>query len=288
MTLKRIIFPVSPEGRDALSACLFDAGAGAVEEQDEGLSTYAETTEALEQQLDAHSVFRAHCAAAALDFSLGAVRIEDVTNDWQQTWQSALKEVALTQNLRLIPVQQPDAAQQIYSDAIYFLPDASFGSGDHATTQLAARRIENLVQQGHQQIFDVGTGNGVLALVAVHAGATEVLASDIDEIAIRSARKNIELNQMQKAIRLLPGSADVDEGSFDLVVANIATTTLLDLKVALIQRVNAGGYLLLTGILAEDGDSVAQAYAEQGCTEEERHELDGWVLLVLRKSRSSA
>lgn len=265
---------------DGLSACLFEAGAGGLEEGPSRLCVYADSEADLE-------VFR----AAALSFAARIKTFEpdaefefkvDVPDEsWKSTWQEALGPVQVTSTWTLRPTHCRPAPKK--EKTLWFKPEASFGSGEHATTQLAAEYLEVFIAQNHlSEIFDVGTGTGVLAMVAAKAGATRIFAVDSDNVSVEAARRNIELNGLEAAIRVEQGSANSATEKYPLVVANINTHILRALAQDLSSALNETGTLVLTGLLEEDIPDLTREFQSHGVALTLHSQRDGWALLLGR------
>lgn len=162
-------------------------------------------------------------------------------------------------------------------------PGLAFGTGLHPTTQLCVAALEDFLQPG-MHVLDLGTGTGILALVAAKLGAAEVLAVDNNSDAVAVARHNARDNDVAHVIRLLHGSLPDVGGTYDLVVANILAHIIIDMaKSGLAKRVKLGGTLVVSGVLVEQADDVSTALGQQGLRVTERRRQDEWVALVARK-----
>ena len=143
-----------------------------------------------------------------------------------------MKPERLTDTLLIQPVHSPDPDPGVR--VLRYYPELAFGTGGHATTRLAARAVEAEVQaKPGAALLDVGTGNGVLAMVGLLAGASEAVGLDIDENAVRAATANAELNGLEDRARFLTLPLGELDATFPLVVANIDAPTLLALAGAL-------------------------------------------------------
>ncbi len=262
---------------DGLSACLFDAGAGGLEEGPSRLCVYGENEAALEVYRTAAMGFAERISVFEPDAEF-EFKIDVPDESWQSTWQEALGPVQITSTWVLRPTHCQPAPKK--EKTLWFKPEASFGSGEHATTRLAAEYLEQFVQQ-HQitEIFDVGTGTGVLAMVAAKAGATRIFAVDNDRISVDAARHNIELNQLEANICIEEGSAGSATEKYPLVVANINTHILVTLAQDLCTTLSADGTLVLTGLLEEDIPELVQVFQNHGVELSCHSKLDGWALL---------
>ena len=128
----------------------------------------------------------------------------------------------------------------------------SFGTGHHATTQLMVEALLNSEVKG-KRILDMGSGTGVLAIVAAKLDAESVLAVEIDDMAEESVRENIELNNVGEKIVSVCGDATAIEGKkFDIVLANINRNVLLADMKAYAKTLSEGGELIMSGFLEED------------------------------------
>jgi ribosomal protein L11 methyltransferase len=160
----------------------------------------------------------------------------------------------------------------------------AFGSGAHGATELAIVALENLVRPG-DRVLDVGTGTGILALVAARLGASAVDAVDIDPGAVRVAQENVARNSLGDVIRVELGSLGPGQpisGTYDVVVANNMARILIELAAGMTSAVRAGGTLILSGMADFREEQVREAFEALGWRVVQR-EQDTWVMLVLRQ-----
>jgi len=157
-----------------------------------------------------------------------------------------------------------------------------FGTGEHATTRLALTLMEEHLQEG-DRVLDVGTGSGVLALAAARLGARQVLAIDIDPLAVMSAEANVQLNGLEGVVRVRQGSLEVVEAAlYEVVLANILSPVIRRLAPDLRQLLRPEGVLITAGIVAAEADDIRAALAAAGFQlQQERAESD-WHAFVLR------
>lgn len=192
--------------------------------------------------------------------------------DWVRLTQSQFDPVEITPTFWIVPTwhEPPAAAREV----IRLDPGLAFGTGTHPTTRMCLRWIAGHAPRG-QRVLDYGCGSGILAIGAAKFGAAPIVAVDIDPAAVESTRLNAEAN----GTRLDTGLPDVVDGRFDLVLANILATPLKVLAPLLCERVQAGGHLVLAGILARQEDELREAYApwvDLRVSDEE----DGWILMT--------
>lgn len=178
-----------------------------------------------------------------------------------------------------IPVPE-DAAPAAEGDVILRLdPGRAFGSGSHPTTRLVLGAIEEVLAAG-DDVLDVGTGSGVLAVAAARLGAATVVATDIDPAAVAATIVNAARNGVADRIDVSARPLAAVPGAFDVVVANIGASVLRELAGDLAAHVRPGGHLVLCGLLEEQADGVLERL--RGFAELDRPAEDGWVALVLR------
>lgn len=165
-------------------------------------------------------------------------------------------------------------------------PGGAFGHGAHPTTRLALDLLARYVDPG-TRVLDVGSGSGVLAVVAARLGASEVVAVDVDAEARRATAANAARNRVGVHVRAELAAV---AGGFDPVVANLDAPTLLALVPAIVERIAPGGVAVLTGVLAERAGLLADVCAASGAAAIERRQLEDWAALAVRVPpfRSSA
>ena len=124
----------------------------------------------------------------------------------------------------------------------------AFGSGSHPSTRLALAELEQLLE-GNESLLDVGCGSGILSVAAARLGAIDVLGIDIDPSAMRVTEENARANGVEEFVRCSIMPLEEVDGSYDVVVANMLASTLIQNADVLIKRVRAGGRLVISGIL---------------------------------------
>ena len=163
-------------------------------------------------------------------------------------------------------------------------PGMAFGTGLHPTTKLTLLALERHVRP-EMDVLDLGTGSGILAIPAARYGA-RVTALDVSEVAIHVAESNIETNKVADRIAVRRGSVDEVEGrEFDLILANIIASVLIELAPRLAAVLKPGGLLLASGIIEERAAGVRDALTSVGLNLEEQDHEDDWWLLVARRPK---
>ncbi len=199
--------------------------------------------------------------------------------DWAEAWKAHYSVLHIGQRTVIVPAWQAYEAQP--GEVVLRLdPGMAFGTGTHPTTQLCLAALERVIEPG-MRVFDVGAGSGVLAISALRQGAGEVLAVDVDEIAVNSARKNLELNGLSGQIRLETGSIERGEGTYDLLLVNIlAKVIVMLLDQGLADLLAPDGVLVASGIIDEQEAEVRRAFEAHGIEIVERLIEKDWVALI--------
>lgn len=166
-------------------------------------------------------------------------------------------------------------------------PGAAFGTGLHPTTRRCLELLETVVRPG-DYVLDVGTGSGILALAAIGLGATSVVATDVDPIAVDAARRNVRLNEGDGRVVVLEGSVDAAPAGeqFDVVVANIIARVILELAPRLVERVRPGGSLIVGGVIADRADEVEEKLGQLGLAVERFADGD-WITFLGKSTRAT-
>lgn len=202
--------------------------------------------------------------------------------NWNAVWESNFDEVEVRGEV-LIRAPFHKERPDYKGLEIIIQPKMSFGTGHHCTTQLM---IESMLEGSPEgkRVLDMGSGTGVLAIVAAKLGAESVLAVEIDDMAEESVRENIALNGVADKIESICGDASAIEGrGFDLVLANINRNILLADMEAYDKTLTVGGRLVLSGFLAEDVDILVKKATSLGYKLAKRRSNDIWQSLELIK-----
>lgn len=200
-------------------------------------------------------------AQLGLDMPLGKLEIRTngfENQDWSECWKQSFKPIRLGEHIVVRP-GWVEAELQPGDKVIQIDPGLAFGTGSHETTGMCAALIEKYVQPG-QRVIDIGTGSGILAMAAAHMGAKEVLATDLDAVAVRVAEENVELNGFKDVIDCRCGDLlDVVDVSGDVVIANIIADVIVMLAKPVRERIVDGGIFICSGIAVDRRQDVIDA-----------------------------
>jgi ribosomal protein L11 methyltransferase len=200
---------------------------------------------------------------------------------WVERYQASLRPLPLGE--RFVAVPDGRVGPEGEREPIRLVPGRAFGTGEHATTRLCAAALERFVRPGSRWL-DLGTGSGILAIVAARCGAVSVDALDDDPEAVEVAREVVEANEAAGSVRVREGSADSMAGArLDGCVANIATPYFLSRASEVAAVLAPGGWLLCSGLLGDDAAEVRNSLGRAGLGVIERLDEGAWCLLVARK-----
>lgn len=182
--------------------------------------------------------------------------------DWASDWQQHFPPIRVGSRLVIHPswIHWEETSQQAL---ITLDPGQAFGTGTHATTSLCleavAEHFENISTP--QNVLDVGTGSGILAMAAAKLGAVKVVALDIDPVACEVARQNLLKNELHHCVQVKESLLSEIHDTYDLVLVNILASEILQMAEDLVARLTSPkGRLVLSGILNEQQDNVLNAF----------------------------
>jgi ribosomal protein L11 methyltransferase len=158
-------------------------------------------------------------------------------------------------------------------------PGMAFGTGQHPTTAMCLRALEDRVRPG-ASLLDVGCGSGILSIAAAKLGATGVLALDVDPLAVKATIENAAANAVSHIITAQEGTLVGGAGSFDLIAANISGLTIERLAPHFAASLNPGGALIASGFLEDAVAGLRAAFEAQLLRVEEVVEEGVWRAIV--------
>lgn len=204
--------------------------------------------------------------------------------DWAHEWEKYYHAVAVGKHIKIVPIWEKEigALDEESTDEllIYLDPGLAFGTGTHPTTQLCVKAIEKYQKQ-MDTVYDVGTGSGILAIISAKLGAGCIRAFDYDEQAVDSAQANAKLNQLTQAIDfqkndLLQGI----EKPADLIIANILEPIIRRLIPMVPPLLKRDGKFIISGILAEQFETVANQLKMHRFSILETNQQGDWISII--------
>lgn len=172
--------------------------------------------------------------------------------------------------------------------------ELAFGDGGHPSTYLVLRTLDSILSspdyhkgRSLSKALDVGTGTGILAIATAKFGIKEVVGIDIDRTAVFEAEGNVRINNLIGQITISGTPLEEIRSSFSLVMANIGSQTLEMLRPLLVERIEEGGVLVLSGFTTDVCDALLKTYLQSGLKLIHRNEERNWACLILSKPRAS-
>lgn len=210
--------------------------------------------------------------------------------DWANAWKEHYQPIRVGSTLWIRPswlsASDPDSYGHVAgpTDNVIILdPGMAFGTGTHPTTQMCLSMLEQKVREG-DHVLDVGTGSAVLSIAAAKLGGARILGIDTEEQAVVAADLNVSSNSVQQQVEIRRGTlATVREKPWDIVVVNILAEVIKSLlaEAGLLNYVKDDGYLLLSGILDEQGQGVREAVAGAGGMVKDVQRVRDWISFVV-------
>ncbi|CAM3115408.1 50S ribosomal protein L11 methyltransferase [Paenibacillus lupini] len=220
--------------------------------------------------------------------------------DWATAWKQYFKPIRVSERLTIKPTweeYEPAEGENI----IELDPGMAFGTGTHPTTSLCLQTLESVIK-GDEEIIDVGTGSGILAIGAMKLGARRVLALDLDPVAVSSATENVRLNGLQDDIEVVESDLlgvlggkvvhavnerDARSTSVtlpvDLVVANILAEIILLFIDDVFAALKPNGIYIASGIFKNKETDVEDGLIRSGFEVIDKRRDQDWIAFVARK-----
>lgn len=255
----RVSFPV--ELKEIVLAALFTNDITSFQEGDFGLSDTSDAPNsdsivqcffATERECRTLKVNLQQSLPKSIVFS----QLKIAEEDWKERWKDYSKPVEISPRLIVHSswhsIENKTGRQEIVID-----PEMAFGTGSHPTTKMCLQLIDSIytdIASAPKSVLDVGCGSGILSIAADIFGATEVLGIDIDSSAISVSATNAAKNKAWNC-QFSETPLESVPGTFDLVIANILSSTLISLWPEITSRTKPGGSIIISGLLAEEQDS---------------------------------
>lgn len=256
---------------DFLISELFQIGFDAFQELEDGFEGSCEQVHFDESKVQA-------IISSFPDLSFEVKEQEKV--NWNEEWEKNYDPIIVED--RCIVRASFHEAQPEFRYEIIVTPKMSFGTGHHATTyQMLAYQME--IDHEGKKVLDVGTGTGILAIMAKKRGAAATIVSDIDEWCIENSEENFALNQVTINKVIKGQIEEIEEVDFDIVIANINKNVLLDQIGEYSRKLKENGMLLLSGFYEQDIPDLEKKANQNNLQKIHFTTKDKWAMLVLSK-----
>ena len=262
-----------------------------VEETEEGglllngeTKTEEDILKAVKEELDGLRDF--------MDIGEGSIAVDETEDiDWINNWKQYFKQFYVD-DILIIPsweeVKEEDKDRMI----IHIDPGTAFGTGMHETTQLCIRQLKKYVTED-TEILDVGTGSGILSIVALKLGAKHAVGTDLDLCAVPAVEENKEANEIpvqdfDMMIGNIIDDKEVQDAvgyeKYDIVAANILADVLVPLTPVIVNQMKKGGIYITSGIIDQKEETVVKAVKDAGLEILEVTYQGEWVSVTARKN----
>lgn len=217
-----------------------------------------------------------------VEFERGSVEEQN----WNEEFEQSLQPVRLTDHLVITQSWNPIEPENEDDLVITIDPKMSFGTGHHESTRLIAKLMSQIDFRG-RRVLDIGTGTGVLAIMAARYGAGHILAIDNNEWAAENARENIALNGVDGIEVRLCELSDVEEEEFDIILANIHRNIIIELFPAMMQKLRQSedAAIFTSGVLIVDYDSLVESAATNGLKPVATESENEWIATRFTRSQ---
>lgn len=248
----------------------------------------------IKEQLDEMSSY--------MDVGTGRISIGATEDkDWINNWKEFFHPFRLEDNIVIQPTWTEEADISDDDIVIYIDPGTAFGTGSHETTKLCITALKKYISQdGSTKVLDAGCGSGILSIIAMKLGAGRVCGIDIDELAVKASKENMELNKITPdKYNIVKGDVigdsdfvknvleeSIDSGSgekgYDIIVANILADVIIPLSGAVRQLMKPDGVFISSGIIDTKENEVHEALVRNGFDIIETNHLGEWVSFVAK------
>lgn len=226
-----------------------------------------------------------------MEIGEGTVAVSETEDiDWINNWKQYFHQFCID-DLLVIPSWEEVKGEDQDKKILHIDPGTAFGTGMHETTRLCIGQIKNYVTP-ETELLDVGTGSGILSIVALMYGAKHAVGTDLDPCAVEAVAQNKEANGIREQdFDLLIGNIITEKevqdrvgyGCYDIVVANILADVLVPLTPVIVNCLKPGGIYITSGIIEGKEELVAQACETAGLTVLEVNALGEWRSVTARK-----
>lgn len=211
--------------------------------------------------------------------------------DWINNWKKFFSSFTI-ENILIKPTWEDVKPEDKDKFMIEIDPGISFGTGKHETTQLCIRQLIKYIKDGHPKVLDVGCGSGILSIVALKLGASEVVGTDLDADCMISTHENMKVNHLDEKLGTFYVGNLIDDvdlqkqvgtEEYDIVVANILADVIIPMAPVIPDRLRKGGYFITSGIIDFKEDEVRDAIEKTGLKVIEINHQSEWVNITAQK-----
>lgn len=204
--------------------------------------------------------------------------------DWATSWHKYFKPLDIGKKFIVCPSWE--TVEEGNRQIIKIDPGMAFGIGGHETTQMCVSLLEKYIVNVNEQknMLDIGTGTGILTIVAAYLGIQDILGIDLDPAAVSAARENISINQVEDNVRIIKGDMTKDiNNTFSIITANLLPNLIMRLLPSVPPLMSDKTKLILSGIIPEKKDIIVDTFGHLGLKLIDEEKMNDWLSLVAIK-----
>ncbi len=278
-TFKKFIITTEPTNNDLVSGLLWQLDIDGINESDNAVVAFVTSSKNISSD-DIGNILKVMIDERLIEsFYIQEETLED--KNWNEEYEKNVRVIEVTEKI----VIKPSFKEYISKPGQIIItidPKMSFGTGEHATTQLVLQLIEKYIH-GSEKVLDVGSGTAVLGISSVLLGASSALCIDNDEWCVLNGNENVKANSLSSKVEIrLAEIKQIEEKDFDLIVANINKHILLDIAEEIKNKIRKNGVIILSGLLIIDENDIAEKYTRLQFKLIEKTTMDEWCALVFQ------
>lgn len=218
-----------------------------------------------------------------INIGKGKITISEVNEeDWASGWKKYYKPVKVSNKILITPTWE-EIKEEADELVIELDPGMAFGTGTHPTTVMCIKALEKIIE-GNEEVVDVGCGTGVLSIAAAKLGAKHVLALNLDEVAVKSAKLNTKINKVNNVIDVEQNNLlDRVDVQADIIIANILAEVILRFTSDVARVLKPNGRFVASGIINTKAHLVKEAIEKAGLAIEDTLNMEDWIAIIAKK-----
>ncbi len=276
MDYQKIVCNIQPKDpwADVFIANLSNLKCESFEETETGFNAYVSVAE-FSDKITNYLKNKSSCKEFDLDFTTEVIPAKN----WNKIWESSFEPILVGNWCSIVAPFHQNVPQTKYQ--IIIEPKMSFGTGHHQTTYMMIAAMKEMILEG-KSVLDMGSGTGILSILAKKMKASYVEAIDIEEWAVENCKENGLRNNVIFEVSL-GGKEQISDVKFDVILANINLNILLDQLQDYARSIKLNGVLVLSGFLSVDEEHITKVAEDVGFILDRKYSKDNWLCLAFSK-----
>jgi ribosomal protein L11 methyltransferase len=280
---KEFKIALSPFDIELVSGFFWDFDITGLIEEDDVVTVYADEKTSLSMEKISAYLNNLKKEKAIAHFTIDEKLIPE--KNWNLEWEKKRRIIRVSNKIVIKPSFK-NYKKKRGEIVLTIDPKMSFGTGEHSSTKLMLKLIEQYVTK-NDRVLDIGTGTGILSIASIKLGAIKAIAVDNDEWSYKNCIENCMVNKVRDKVKVRLGEVNtVKEKNFDMVLTNIQKNIILELVPTIKNKVKKEGVVLLSGLLIEDEEDVLNEYAKYGFKLMKMKKEKEWLALSLTPGSS--